>query len=132
MAGQKFKWQDHLDKAKAKGLLGKRLYVVMTTPTGGMAALAENLEAHLAFQKDLEARGIMFAAGPLADDNEEFWDGEGMVIIRADSLAEARAIAESDPMHKAGARAFRIRPWLVNEGGLTLKVTFSDGGREIV
>ena len=132
MAETKFKWQDHLDKSKAKGLLGKRLYVIMTEPTGGLEALAENLDAHLAFQKDLEARGIMFAAGPLADDDEVYWEGEGMVIIRADSLAEARAIAESDPMHKAGARRFRVRPWLVNEGGLTLKVTFSDGGREVV
>jgi hypothetical protein len=30
-------------------------------------------------------------------------------------------------MHKAGARAFTVRPWLVNEGGLTIKVSFSDG-----
>ena len=43
-----------------------------------------------------------------------------MVIVRADTPAEAAAIAERDPMHKAGARRFRVRPWLINEGsGLT-------------
>ena len=44
----------------------------------------------------------------------------------------ARAIAEADPMHARGARRYRIRPWLLNEGSLTLRVTYSDGGREIV
>ncbi len=30
-------------------------------------------------------------------------------------------------MHKAGGRTFEVRPWLINEGNLTLQVTFSDG-----
>ncbi len=132
MAAQKFKWQGHLDDAVAKGLLGKRLYVVLTTPTAGLAAVKENLAAHLAFQKDIEQRGIMFAAGPFADDAEEFWSGEGMVIIRADSVEHAREIAAADPMHTSGAREFRVRPWLINEGSLTIKMTFSDGGREVI
>ena len=38
--------------------------------------------------------------------------GEGMVIIRAASLAEAQAIAAADPMHSSGARKARVRPWL--------------------
>ena len=54
-----------------------------------------------------------------------------MVIIRAGSLQEAQEIAASDPMHKAGARSFRARPWLLNEGTVTIKVTFSDGGRSV-
>ena len=55
-----------------------------------------------------------------------------MVIIRAGSLAAAKAIAETDPMHKSGARTFRVRPWLLNEGTVTIKVTYSDGKREIL
>ena len=38
-----------------------------------------------------------------------------MVIIRAGSLAEAKEIAASDPMHASGARSYTVRPWLVNE-----------------
>ena len=59
-------------------------------------------------------------------------NGDGMVIIRAGSLAEARAIAEEDPMHQCGARSFTVRPWLLNEGTITLKVRYSDGSREFI
>ena len=48
-----------------------------------------------------------------------------MVIIRAENLAAARAIAVEDPMHASGARAFEIRPWLVNEGSMTIKLSHS-------
>ncbi|HCH55685.1 MAG TPA: hypothetical protein DEV64_01225 [Rhodospirillaceae bacterium] len=55
-----------------------------------------------------------------------------MVIMRAGSLDEAKAIAASDPMHSSGARDFTVRPWLMNEGTMTVKIRFSDGSRELV
>ena len=67
----------------------------------------------------------MFAAGPLANDSGG-WGGDGMIIIRAESLEAATKIAESDPMHSSSAGKFSIRPWLMNEGGFNLRVTFSD------
>ncbi len=66
------------------------------------------------------------------EDDEEIWLGDGMVIIRAGSLAEAREIAESDPMHSSGARTFTIRPWLMNEGTITVKINFAAGARELL
>jgi uncharacterized protein len=116
----------------SRGMLQKQLYAVFTEPTNGLGPVMANIEAHLKFQVDLEARGIMFGAGPFWADNEEDWLGEGMVIIRAESLADARRIASEDPMHKSGARRFRVRPWLLNEGTVTIKVNYSDGKREIV
>lgn len=124
-------WQGMIENVAAKGLLAKRMYVVFTSPTGGMEAVMANLEAHLAYQIDLEARGIMFGAGPFANDAETDWEGEGMVIVRATSLDEAKAIAEADPMHKSGARNFRIRPWLLNEGSYTVTVRYSQQFRAI-
>lgn len=115
----------------SKGMLQKQLYVYFTKPTGGMGPVMENIEDHLKFQMSLEERGIMFGAGPFWTDDEQSWQGEGMVIIRAGSLAEARAIAESDPMHKAGARSFTVRPWLLNEGTVTVKLRYSDGSQVI-
>ena len=85
-------WQGMVANITAKGMLAKRMYVVFTTPAGGMEAVMKNLEEHLAYQVDLEARGIMFGAGPFANDAETDWEGEGMVIVRAASLEEARAI----------------------------------------
>lgn len=114
------------------GCLQKQMYVYFTKPANGLGPVMENLEEHLKFQVEIEQKGIMFGAGPFWTDDEQRWEGEGMIIIRAESLAEARKIAESDPMHASGARTFTIRPWLMNEGMVTMKVTYSDGGREVI
>ena len=116
----------------SRGMLQKQLYVVFTTPANGLGPVMANIEAHLKFQVELEQKGIMFGAGPFWTDDEKQWQGEGMVIIRAASLGEAKKIAASDPMHASGARTFRVRPWLLNEGTVTIKVNYSDGKREIM
>jgi len=121
-----------LERARTNGLLGKQLFVVNTTPVDGMAPIQANIKEHLAYQRMLEDTGVMFAAGPVADDGGAAWSGEGMVVVRADSLAQAEAIAAADPMHAAGARSYRVRPWLVNEGTLTVKVGFASGSREVI
>jgi uncharacterized protein len=117
--------QDILEASK--GMLQKQFYVIFSTPTRGVGPVMENLQAHLQHQIKIERDGILVAAGPHWTDDEEFWDGEGMFVVRAKSMAEAKAIAAADPMHQCGARQFRVRPWLINEGGLALKVSFSDG-----
>jgi uncharacterized protein len=115
-----------------EGMLRKELYCIFTTPANGMGPVMEQLDAHLKYQISLEERGIMFGAGPFFADNEDDWEGEGMVVVRAGSLDEARRIADDDPMHASGARSFTVRPWLLNEGTFTMKVRFSDGSREII
>ena len=108
-------------------MLNKDLYVIFTKPVSGMRAVMENLEEHLKFQVSLEKNGTMFGAGPFWEDNEIDWNGEGMVIIRANSLNHANEIASSDPMHKSGARSFTVRPWLLNEGNIQFSLDFSTG-----
>lgn len=111
----------------SKGMLQKQLYVVLTAPVNGMGPVMENLEEHLKFQIELEQKGVMLGAGPFWADDEQTWNGEGMVIIRAASLAHATEIAARDPMHASGARSFEIRPWLLNEGRISVKIDFSTG-----
>lgn len=106
-------------------MLQMQLYAIFTTPTGGIGPVLENLEPHLQFQVGLEAQGIMFAAGPLWNDEETEWRGEGIVVVRAESRDAAIAIAESDPMHKCGARSFTVRPWMINEGSMTFRLDMS-------
>lgn len=122
---------DIIALSKEKGFLAKQLYVVHTTPTAGMGPVMENIAAHLAFQKSLEERGIMFGAGPHWTQDEQSWEGDGMVVIRASSLAEAREIAAQDPMHSSGARKFTVRPWFVNEGTITIKLNYAEGTFEL-
>lgn len=132
MSEQSVPAQEIISLSKQKGFLAKQLYVVHTTPANGMGPVMENIQAHLTFQKSLEEQGIMFAAGPHWTDDEQSWKGDGMVVIRARSLAEARAIAEKDPMHSSGARTFTVRPWLVNEGTVTIKLNYAERNFEIV
>lgn len=42
-----------------------------------------DLMAMKLWQIKLERDGVMFAAGPLADDQEAFWEGEGIFVYRA-------------------------------------------------
>lgn len=130
MSGPKVMKEDVMNACE--GMLQKQLYVVFTTPTDGLGPVMENIGPHLEFQVSLEERGIMFGAGPFWTDDETEWLGEGMVIIRAGSLEEAREIAASDPMHSSGARSFTVRPWLMNEGTVTVKIRYSDGSREVI
>ena len=124
-------WKEMIATASERGMLAKQLFVVFTEPTGDLGKVQEARAEHLKYQVEIEQKGIMFAAGPLADDSGERWGGDGMIIIRANSMEEATRIAEADPMHSSGARTFRIRPWLMNEGGFNLRVTFSDGKQRI-
>jgi hypothetical protein len=55
------------------------------------------------------------------EDGDE-WAGEGLVVVRAASVDEAKAIAERDPMHRSGARRYRVRPWMINEGSVTIRL----------
>ena len=109
----------------SKGMLQRQLYAIFTTPTDGLGPVFANIEEHLKFQVQLEQDGILYAAGPMWTDDEEHWEGEGLVVVKAASRAKAIAIAERDPMHKAGARSFRVRPWLINEGSVTITLNNS-------
>ena len=106
----------------SKAMLQKQLYAIFTTPVNGMGPVFEHLQDHLAFQIQIEKEGIMYAAGPMWTDDEQSWEGEGLVVVRANSREDAIKIAERDPMHKSGAREFRVRPWLINEGTVTIRL----------
>lgn len=106
-------------------MLQKQLYAILTVPTAGVGPILERLEEHLAFQVSLERDGILYAAGPMWTDDEKTWTGEGMVVVRAGSREEAVALAERDPMHASGARTFTVRPWMINEGTVTIRLDSS-------
>jgi uncharacterized protein YciI len=104
---------------------GFELYVILSTPFALPEELKAQLPAHLAHQKELERDGVLFAAGPLAQEGSERPVG-GLIIIRAASYQKAREIAEADPMHISGARRFTLQKWRINEGSISLKLTCSD------
>lgn len=109
----------------SRQMLQKQLYAIFTRPVNGLQPILERMEEHLAFQVSLETEGVLFAAGPMWTDAEDAWEGEGLVVVRAGSRDEAIAIAERDPMHKSGARSFTVRPWMINEGSVTVRLDYS-------
>jgi hypothetical protein len=65
----------------------------------------------------------MFAAGPMWTDDEESWEGEGLVIV---SRRFARGSDQPSPKRsdaQSGARTFKVRPWMINEGIVTVRST---------
>ena len=109
----------------------KDLYAVLTTPVVERDKIREALPDHLDYQVSLEERGIMFAAGPLFDQDDAP-PRAGLIIIRAGSFAEAEEIAQADPMHARGLRTYTLDKWQINEGGFTLNVQFAKGATTLV
>ena len=104
--------------------LGKEMYLVVTRPVRS-PEIEKRLSDHLAHQVELERRGILFAAGPLYPRGSNTPEA-GMFVLRANSFEEAEAIAQQDPLHKAGLRTFTLQKWRVNEGSVTFTVNYSD------
>lgn len=106
-------------------MLRKRLWIVTTKAAAPREELDKLLEAHLRHQIQLEKEGILFGAGPLSQPDGSP-TGTGMIIIRAGTEAEARAIADRDPFHSSGLRTYTLQQWSMNEGRITVSLDFSD------
>ncbi|MBI5239331.1 MAG: flavin reductase [Elusimicrobia bacterium] len=79
-------------------------YVISLTRTDKPMTGAA-VRRHVAHLKKLDRQGRLELCGP-------FKDGKGgMAIIRAGSLEEAKAIAESDPFIKEGLETYALREW---------------------
>ena len=110
-----------------QGMLRKKLYVILSKGGTSPDRLQERLPAHLEFMIDLEKRGILFASGPLDGGAR----GDGLTIVRAASLEEAKQVASGDPFVVQGLRSFEVREWTVMEGSFGIKVNFSDQSLEL-
>ncbi|MGH6892955.1 MAG: YciI family protein [Dongiaceae bacterium] len=118
-------------RARDRGRVAKEFFVIHTSPTGDLGQVEANLKPHLDYQHHIEEIGVLFAAGPLGDVDGVGWSGEGMIIVRAATLEEATRIAAADPMHVSGARRCTVRPWVMNEGSVTIRLRCSDRTMEM-
>lgn len=108
------------------GMLRKKLYVVLSHGREG-ANIAAVVPAHLKYMIDLEKQGVLFASGPFDGGKS----GDGLTILRTESLEETRAIVARDPFVTAGLRSYEIREWTLMEGSFGLTVNFSDRSIDI-
>ena len=105
-------------------MLRKEFYVVTTRPARS-PEIQKLLPEHLEYQVRLEREGKLFGAGPYFEEGDDIPSG-GMIILRAQSFAEARALADADPFHAGGLRTYTIRKWMMNEGTMTVTIRYSD------
>lgn len=86
------------------------LYVIICTDRpDGMERRKANRAAHLDFLEAQTARVV--AAGPFRDETTGRPTGS-LLIIRAESLADAQSFAALDPYARAGVfESTEIRPW---------------------
>jgi uncharacterized protein YciI len=103
-------------------LRGVQLFMIrmdMPEPVDSpMNYLAPRLREHILWLEAQEKKGVLFLSG--ANRVGDQWDGSGTAIIRAPSLAAAVAIAETEPLHRAGLRVNTVHGWLLNEGAVRL------------
>jgi uncharacterized protein YciI len=106
-------------------MLKKQLWVVMTKAVKPPEEVHKQLKAHLNYQIKIEKQGILYGAGP-ATPPDESRPAFGLIIIRAKDEAEARRIADADPMHSSGVRSYELYSWSLNEGRINVTLDFSD------
>ncbi len=110
----------------------EQCYLCFTTliepPPPNAPSRAELRRPHKEYMARLEDEGRLFGAGLLKDKESDNSDlGYGMFILRAESRAEAEAIALQEPNTKAGLRTMKVIPWLRGEGDINISISFTNG-----
>jgi uncharacterized protein YciI len=114
-------------------LRGVQLYMIRMDAPADVEApldyLAPHLREHILWLEHQERTGRLFLSG--ANRSPDGWDGSGVAIIRAGSLAEAGQVAASEPFHREGLRRNTVHGWLLNEGSLRLRFGLFTGSFEV-
>jgi uncharacterized protein YciI len=71
------------------------------------AAFDQHVPAHIAYVKNLIAKGHQARTGYWAER------GGGMLVFQADSLAEATAIVQADPLIENGCVEYELHEWRI-------------------
>jgi uncharacterized protein YciI len=88
------------------------LLVTPANPAKAPADMAQLQMDHLANLKRIMESGKGVIAGPIAEEGAL----RGILVLRVNSIDEARAIVDTDPAVKAGQLAIEIHPWYAADG----------------
>lgn len=97
---------DPRDPAGSAGLFAI-LYRPGPSWKAGLPLAAQDLADHAAYIRECAATGAVAVAGPLLDDT-----GGGLVIVRAEGVAQAKDVADADPAVAKGVFVATIYGWL--------------------
>jgi len=99
---------DELIRRLTQRMLRKKLYVILSKGGATAEQIGAVLPKHLEYMIGLEKAGVLFASGPLSAIPGAP-AGDGLTIVRAASIEEAREIASADPFVINKLRTFEVR-----------------------
>jgi uncharacterized protein YciI len=85
-----------------------RYHVIFLSPVPGRTLTPEIVSLHAAHLAELDEDGRLVLAGPVPER------AVGLVVLRTATAAEARTIAEEDPLVLGGYQSYEIGTWLMS------------------
>jgi uncharacterized protein len=106
-----------------KTMLRKRLFAALNKAVAAQDEMLPFLAEHLEYMNRLEKEGKLFASGPFI--REGVLVGDGLTILQVNTLEEAKALMENEPLIKRGLRTFDLHLWELREGRMTFQLSAS-------
>ncbi len=104
-------------------MLRKRLFAALNKAVAAQDEMLPFLAEHLEYMNRLEKEGKLFASGPFI--REGVLVGDGLTILQVNTLEEAKALMENEPLIKRGLRTFDLHLWELREGRMTFQLSAS-------
>ena len=80
-------------------------FVILLSEKIGVVPTDTLVKGHVAFLRKLDKDGRLVMCGPFTNVKG------GMIVLKADSLEEATALALTDPLVASGVRNYEVRSW---------------------
>jgi len=87
---------------------GAPFHLILLNGIPGKALSPEVVNLHAAHLAELDTAGKLILAGPIPER------AGGLIVLRTGSVAEARAIAEDDPMVRGGYQTYELGTWFMS------------------
>jgi uncharacterized protein YciI len=85
-----------------------RYFLIFLNSIPGKPLSAEVVNLHAAHLEEVDNAGKLVLAGPIPER------AGGLIVLRVASLAEAKAIAEEDPMVRGAYQTYELGTWLMS------------------
>jgi uncharacterized protein YciI len=111
-------------------MVKKTLYVAISRAISTSEDMLPFVAEHLRYMNELERRGVLFGSGPFVQPGVIV--GDGLTILRADSIEGAHLLMEEEPLIKRGMRKYDLRQWELREGFISVNLHLSRSAFELV
>jgi uncharacterized protein len=85
-----------------------RYFLIVLKMVPGRTLSPEVLGLHAAHLSELDRSGRLVLAGPVPEHSG------GLIALRVASLADAKAVAEEDPLVRGGYQSYELGTWLMS------------------